>query len=135
MAIKYEVQGYPTIIFMDHTGRAVETIFGYAKPDEFSAVLEQIAESTGDMALFDELVERLEKNESDVDAATRLGILYAKQGNLLKAIKMTNLIRKHDANRGKELLAPVYIGIADQLTGLRKYAKARSYFKKALKDL
>ena len=132
VAAKYGVKGYPTIIFMDYDGEPVEIIVGFFPPKEFASKLEEIGQRGGHSALIDELVGRLAKKESDVKAASQLGVLYAVRGDLRDAIEMTDLMRKHDPDLGDATLPPVFVAIADRLVVKGKYGKAKSFYRRAL---
>jgi len=68
LAGRFRVRGYPTMVFVDPSGKEVDRIVGYLPPEKFLAELERIR--SGDT--FAACLERLEKGGADPDLVRRV---------------------------------------------------------------
>lgn len=97
LADRFEVDSYPTMVFLDPDGNEMDRILGYLPPDKFLSRIERIR--TGDTFLA--CLRQLEKDPGDVEAIER------SVGGLLERSDPEGAIRRieafHQATGGNEL--------------------------------
>jgi len=97
LADSFEVDSYPTMVFLDPDGNEMDRILGYLPPDKFLSRIERIR--TGDTFLA--CLRQLEKDPGDVEAIER------SVGGLLERSDPEGAIRRieafHQATGGDEL--------------------------------
>ena len=97
LADRFEVDSYPTMVFLDPEGNEMDRILGYLPPDKFLSRVERIR--TGDTFLA--CLRQLEKDPGDVEAIGR------SVGGLLERSDPEGAIRRieafHLATEGNEL--------------------------------
>jgi thioredoxin-related protein len=97
LADRFEVDSYPTMIFLDPKGNEMDRILGYLPPDKFLSRIERI--QTGDTFLA--CLRQLEKDPGDVEAIER------SVGGLIERSDPEGAIRRieafHRATEGNEL--------------------------------
>jgi thioredoxin-related protein/tetratricopeptide (TPR) repeat protein len=97
LADRFEVDSYPTMVFLDPEGHEMDRILGYLPPDTFVSRVERIR--GGDTFLA--CLRQLEKNPGDVEAIER------SVGGLLERSDPEGAIRRieafHQATEGNEL--------------------------------
>jgi thioredoxin-related protein len=97
LADRFEVDSYPTMVFLDPEGNEMDRILGYLPPDKFLSRVERIR--TGDTFLA--CLRQLEEDPGDVEAIER------SVGGLLERSDPEGAIRRieafHQATEGNEL--------------------------------
>ncbi len=73
LVAKYNIQGYPTVMFLRPDGSEVDRIIGYAPPDEYLVAMERI--SAGD-STFESWRLRVAENPQDLRAQLLLAAAY-----------------------------------------------------------
>ncbi len=126
--------GYPTIVFMDGSGAVIEKFVGFRDAKEFASILEKLSGvKPVDKKRIAELAARAKADETDVEATFELAKLYTQIGELYDAVDMLDLAESHGEDTIRSQTAAVYTEIGDRLVAREKYAKAKSFYRKALK--
>jgi len=94
LAKKYNVKGFPTIVFVDGDGNEVDRIYGYIPPKDFLTQIQNIA--AGKKTIKD-LTGIYESNPSDVKANYELGEKLASIGRSDDAKKYFEFVVTNDA--------------------------------------
>jgi len=128
LAKKYEVRGYPTILFLDGTGKVVGRIGGYMPADPFADEVTRILDDFRD---FPDLKKKADANPKDVESNARLAAILAGRGEIKEAEKRLKTAEAADAKNAA--LARAYNAIGDHWQNAEEYEKARGYFEKVAK--
>jgi len=142
LAKRYAVNGFPTILFLDgsqapdagkEAGKAGEgevagKIVGYLPAEPFADKMTAIHAAGKE---FPELVARVEKNGSDLEALGKLVVAYHSRGNAPKAEEALKQAEQLDAKNAKGLLTKAYNAVADDHQEAQEFDKAIVLFRKA----
>ncbi len=80
---KYEVAGFPTLLFLDSEGGEIDRIFGYDDdPDSYFKTLQQYAAGKGTLR---SMLSALESDPDDVDLNYAVAMRYVDRGQGLKS--------------------------------------------------
>lgn len=79
---RYHVVGYPTVLFLDPSGKEIDRIFGYEPPAEFLRTMRDYREGKGTLAV---LAKEALAHPLDLDLAEQVGERYAIRGNAVAA--------------------------------------------------
>ncbi|MFH0965247.1 MAG: thioredoxin fold domain-containing protein, partial [Planctomycetota bacterium] len=82
IAEKYEVEAYPTIVFMDAEGKVIERWEGFVRPKQFLEVLERARKGEGTLGA---VLEALGRDPADPEAHTRMAERLMTRGETAKA--------------------------------------------------
>lgn len=82
LATKLGVRGYPTIVFMDSSGKVVHKISGYLKPEPFAAEMTKVIESASG---YSKAFKTLKNKPNDGQANAIAAVAYANRGEIEKA--------------------------------------------------
>ena len=77
IAEKYKVRGYPTVIFIDKEGKEIDRIIGYAPPDEYIPMVNDILDGKNTIS---SLEEKLVINPKEYNIIFKLGEKYLDKG-------------------------------------------------------
>jgi len=134
VARKYEVRGFPTILFIDpelfdtETGGVVGRIRGYLPPVPFSEQLQSIAQAQQD---FPALLERLKVNKNDLEAISGLVVIHHMRQENAKASDLLETGLKIDPENAQGFLTKALNAVADTYQEASEFDKAIVLFKKA----
>ncbi|MDF1562973.1 MAG: thioredoxin family protein [Deltaproteobacteria bacterium] len=78
VAKRYHVVGFPTVLFLDPSGKEIDRIFGYVEPAAFAATMEAYREGRDTL---DSAAEEALKAPADLEAALEVGTRYAVRGD------------------------------------------------------
>jgi tetratricopeptide (TPR) repeat protein len=126
VAKKYNVSGYPTILFLNSTGEVVYKIGGYMPPADFAGQMEN-AILVGHLP---QIESQVKKNPSDTASLAKLVRVYAGKGDVAKAA--SNLQRLEAAKPAPTVMAQVYNAMGDMYQTAEKWDPSVDNFKKAL---
>lgn len=82
---KFNVRGYPTVVFLTADGRELLRVPGYEPPQLFAADMRKAVELKGMANHAAELEERLESQEGTPEIYAELGYLWRQLGDVVKA--------------------------------------------------
>lgn len=127
-AKKYNVSGFPTILFVNGSGEVEGRINGYMTPEPFRAELLKI--QTAHVELPD-LIARVGKNPRDAAAAAKLTGVYAGRGDAARATKMLNQAAAADPGNATGQIAKAYAAVGDLHQNNNNFAQAVPLFRKS----
>lgn len=125
---KYDVSGFPSVVFLDGSGAVVGRIGGYLPPDGFSQEMKKVAAAQKELPLYQS---RLKKNPKDVQAIGKLAAIYAGRGDSQRAAALLQNGEKVDPQNKGGYLAAAYNAVGDSLCENDQYDKAAPYYQKA----
>ncbi|MGB6031380.1 MAG: thioredoxin family protein [Bacteroidota bacterium] len=80
---KYEVAGFPTVLFLDSGGGEIDRLFGYDDdPDSYFKTLQEYASGKNTLR---SMLSRLEREPDDVDLNYAIAVRYVDRGQGLKS--------------------------------------------------
>jgi tetratricopeptide (TPR) repeat protein len=129
VAQKYGVHGFPTILFIDTSGKVAGKIGGYMPPDAFAAELTKI---TKVHAEFPKLEAKYRANPNDAVTAAKLASAYAGKGDQAQAERLLGAAEKLDPTGKSGDLATAYNAVGDSYQEQQKFDRAISLFRKAV---
>jgi thioredoxin-related protein len=97
LARKYNVSGYPTIVFVDGNGEEIDRIYGYVPAKDFLVLMKEFAAGK----TVTTLKKSLETNPDDVEANFRLGKRSVELGNMDDAKKYLGKVSEIDPKNEK----------------------------------
>ncbi|MBS1718750.1 MAG: thioredoxin fold domain-containing protein [Armatimonadetes bacterium] len=128
LAKRYEVTGFPNIVFIRANGKMVGRIVGYMGPDMFNRKLAQIKTIDSNLPKWQAA---FRQNHADIHALVGLGLASTFQGNAYEAEKYLSLAESKPS-KGQGNVADLYIAVGDiyrdtdggQAKGIALYKKA-----------
>ncbi len=130
MATKYNVHGYPTILFIDNAGKVESTVVGYSTASGFTERLNLIAAAH---SVEKRLQDRWKSNPNDVETAGKLAAIAALQGKIPEAEGLVTDAEKIDPDNSHDQLTLAYNMLGDYYQDKNDLDKAIGYFDKASK--
>jgi tetratricopeptide (TPR) repeat protein len=128
VARRYEVRGYPEVLFLDSNGLVIGRSSG----------LPSAADLTRDMNLalvnlktFPGYIARIQKNPKDVEALTSLAKIYACRHDFMSAKAMIERCEKADPENKKGFLGSAYNAVGDGLQNMMRFDEALALFQKS----
>ena len=97
-AKRYNVQGYPTILFLDSDGKEIDRIYGYVPVKDFK---EMMVDYNKGINTFGYLKKEAEKNPKNIESSLKLADKYSMYGDNDKAIAFLKNIVKLDPDNVK----------------------------------
>ena len=94
-AKKYQIKGYPSILFLDGDGNEIDRIYGYVPAKDF---LEMMQDYNKGVNTFSYLKAEVEKNPSNIDASLKLADKYSMYSETDKAKDLLNKIVEMDGS-------------------------------------
>ncbi len=79
---RYHVVGYPTVLFLDSTGKEIDRIFGYEPPAQFLKTMKDYRQGKGTLPV---LAKKALAHPMDLDLAEEVGERYAVRGEVIPA--------------------------------------------------
>lgn len=125
-AKQYQVNGFPTILFLTPSGEVAGKIGGYMPPAPFAEQMKRLISAHRDLPV---LEAKIKQNSSDADASARLAVIYAGQGKQQRAAAM--LSRAEKGKLSADTLAKAYNAVGDSYQEARQFDKAIPLFRKA----
>jgi len=121
IARKYQVQGFPTIVFMDGQGDEVYRVVGYQLPDQF---LQSMKEAQRTQAEFIQTLEKVRAAPEDLQANVSVAIAYFKRRNVEKGKEFMDAALRLDPQNTSALMPELYMhaGLAFGMSGNLKQA-------------
>lgn len=138
LAKKYNVRGFPTILFLTPDGEVIGKIGGYKKPKEFAADMETHAAAYAKKAGAAPAGGRMAKpgvkntprgDQSPGQADAEAAVAQAKQGSLADA--EASLLRAEGAKFTGDAMVQAYTAVSVLLIKDGKHATAIGYLRKA----
>lgn len=129
LAKKFNITGYPTILFIDADENLAYKIVGYSPAPAFAASLAKAAVSKTDRLRFESA---LKKNSKDFDALVGLAGIQAGIGETAKAAALVDQAAKVAPANKKESLLDAYNAVGDGFQNDDQMAKAIPCFEKAI---
>jgi thioredoxin-related protein len=127
-ARKYQVTGFPTILFLDGQGGVVGAVRGYMPAPNFMAAMNDALKMHQDMPV---LRARFKSAPNDPAVAAKLATAYAKQGNTSGATIAYGRVRKLDPQGAKGFLPAAAASLGDMHQARRQFAESIPYFQTA----
>ena len=129
LAMKYRIEGFPTILFLNENGGVEGLIggflpaFGFAR--SFSSMMKRHQE-------FVATRNRFQKNRSDVQAAFDLEEFYATQGNGARTLAMQRQVERLDPKNAKGMLARSCLYLGDFYSMQGHFDKSAPLYRQAI---
>ena len=99
---RYEVRGYPTIVFASSDGGMIAQQVGFIYPNDFAPVIEAALEKE---EAFSKKLAKLEKKPDDAKLNAQVALTYLERKLLKKAVPFSEKAFEHDP-RNKSKLIP-----------------------------
>jgi thioredoxin-related protein len=128
LAARYNIQGFPTILFLQPDGTLVSQIGGYEPAAQFASDINQVALDQKDLPV---LQAEVKANPADLDSATKLALLDARRGQTDAAMALADTLETAGLSAK---LGPLYDAIGDSLANQQKFPDAIVAYKKTLAD-
>ncbi len=119
---KYEITGYPTVLFIGPDGGVITKKVGYAPPEKFAPVMEEALKQEME---FQVKLAKLKETPDDATLNSEIAILYIKREQLEKALLISKKI-PDDVKLNN--------GIALAYLGQRQLEKALPFSKKVIEN-
>ncbi|MBI5867978.1 MAG: thioredoxin fold domain-containing protein [candidate division Zixibacteria bacterium] len=129
-AMKYGVNGYPTVILFDKTGAEVDRIVGYLRPEEFIATIEDYLEGTGTKAA---LETKSRENPQDLGIRFQLVMKYEGRGDFDMARVQIQQIMISDPDNGSKVTDKAMFELAVMDRKEKNWYKSIESFRKFIK--
>ena len=130
LAKKYDVHGYPTILFLDENGSVAYKIGGYLPTPAFKSEIGIAYDAYHNLASYEN---RLLVAPNDIGTVERVALIYIKKDKLDKALPL--LVRAETADPQGKLgpLDVVYDGFGNYYQSKGNIVQSNIAFEKALK--
>jgi thioredoxin-like negative regulator of GroEL len=128
LATKYNVHGFPTILFIDDAGKVESKIVGYMTAAPFAERLNLVATEHGGLT---RLQARWKANPPDVDAGGKLAAIAALQEKIPQAESLVADVEKVDPDNSGDHLTLAYNMLGDHYQDKNDLDKAMVFFHKA----
>ena len=132
---RYQVTGYPTIVFTSSDGGMISKQVGFAYPNDFAPVIETALEKE---QAFVEQLAKLEKTPDDAKLNAQVALTYLERMQLEKALLLSKEAFKRDPKNKTGLIPNLHnqLGLAYaakvEAVTLTAPEKAEMYFEKAV---
>ena len=93
LKVQYNIQGFPTTVFINADGEEVDRIVGYLPPDKFAAELDRIRQNIGTIAA---LEEKVKTEPNNIDLWMTLAEKYESKGDIRSALDVWNTLSELD---------------------------------------
>ncbi len=128
-AMHYQVQGFPTVLFLDSSGSPFGRITGYVDAPQFMQIMQHSLTSYHTLPL---LQQRLRQHPSDTSTAARLVNIYAMQGNSTQALTALHSLLHADPHNHSGKVCSACFEMGRLYAQHNQFAKARPVFVRAL---
>jgi len=129
LATKFHISNYPTLLFLDKNENAVGIIDGFESPDEF---VKHGNTFLKDYADFGPAQAKYRSNPKNLDAITRLGVIYGDRYQISAALEKLAEAEKLDPANSTDKLSDLYNAVADHYQNASKFDEAIKYFQRAV---
>ena len=132
---RYQVTGYPTIVFASSDGGMISKQVGFVYPNQFAPVIETALEKEKD---FMEKLAELEKTPDDAKLNAQVALTYLERTQLEKALLFSKEAFKRDPKNRTGLLPDLHnqlgLAYAGKVEGamVKEPEEADIYFQKAV---
>ena len=132
---RYQVTGYPTIVFASSDGGMISKQVGFAYPNDFAPVIETALEKE---QAFVEQLAKLEKTPDDAKLNAQVALTYLERTQLEKALLFSKEAFKRDPKNKTGLMPNLHnqLGLAYaakvEAAMVREPEEAEMYFEKAV---
>ena len=132
---RYQVTGYPTIVFTSSDGGMISKQVGFVSPNDFAPVIETALEKE---QTFVEQLTKLEKTPDDAKLNAQVALTYLERTQLEKALPFSQKAFEHDPKDKTGLLPNLHNQLAVAYAAkveaaiVREPEKAEMYFEKAV---
>lgn len=131
--MRYEVRGYPTIVFASSDGGKIAEHVGFVGPDGFAPVIEAALEKE---EAFSKKLAKLEKKPDDAKLNAQVALTYLERKQLEKAVPFSKKAFEHDPRNKSKLIPNVHnqlgIAYAETLGDVLESPEAEMSFEKAV---
>ncbi len=129
MVARYNVSGYPNIVFVDASGKVVHRIDGYLDPQPF---LQQVSALLDSYTALPALEAEYKKNPSNTHAAAQLAVAYAVRGDATKARKLIESVEARDPSNAPTLLTDAYMAMGNAYVESDKPGQSIKWYEKII---
>jgi thioredoxin-related protein len=129
LARKYQVRGFPTILFLNEAGGVEGMIGGYLPPVGFA---QNFSDTMKRHQNFVAAQTRYHKNSNDVQAAFDLEGFYVAQGNSAQTIAMQQQVERLDPQNAKGILSRSVLSLGDFYSMRGQFDKSVSLYRRAI---
>ena len=131
--MRYEVRGYPTIVFASSDGGMISQQVGFVYPNEFAPVIEAALEK--EEAFLKKLAE-LEKKPDDAKLNAQIALTYLERKQLEKAVPFSEKAFEHDPRNRSKLIPNLHnqlgIAYATMVSAMLESPEVETYFEKSV---
>ena len=131
--MRYEVPGYPTIVFTSSDGGMIAQHVGFIGPDGFAPVIEAALEKE---EAFSKKLAKLEKKPDDAKLNAQVALTYLDRKQLEKAVSFSEKAFEHDPRNKSKLIPNLHnqlgIAYARVLSDVLESPEAETSFEKAV---
>ncbi len=131
-AKKYNVTGYPDVLFLNSRGTVVGQIGGFEPAPAFIADVNRFSKNYQQLQQMPALRAELAKQPSNAGLISRMAMLYAKTNQLSAASALLARLEKTDPHNKTGMQAPLLQKIADAHQSAGQYSEAIALFQKSL---
>ena len=124
LAEKYKIEAYPTLLFLDASGKEIERVTGYEDGDDFSATMAGVLYEHRNA----QLLETTFSSPHDASALARMTIVLAGTERFEEANQFLTRAATEDPNRRLPAVAAAYKMMADTFFGRNEWKQAIPYF-------
>lgn len=132
---RYQVTGYPTIVFTSSDGGMISKQVGFIYPNDFAPVIETALEKE---QAFVEQLAKLEKTPDDAKLNAQVALTYLERTQLEKALLFSKAAFKHDPKNRTGLMPNLHNQLGLAYAGkvesamVKEPEEAEMYFQKAV---
>ena len=131
--MRYEVRGYPTIVFTSSDGGMIAQQVGFVYPNEFAPVIEAALEKE---ETFSKKLAKLEKKPDDAKLNAQVALTYLERKQLEKAVPFSEKAFEHDPRNKSKLIPNVHnqlgLAYATALGTMLESPEAETTFEKSV---
>ena len=128
-AKKYNVHGYPAILFVNGEGVVEGKIGGYMPPESFSSEMKAYVALHTD---FPKMEAKYKAGDHSPQALSTLALGYSARGNFTKGEELIAAAEKAGSSKPSASLARAYNVVGDHYQESQQLDKAIGYFRKAI---
>lgn len=131
--MRYEVRGYPTIVFASSDGGMIAKLEGFIYPNEFAPVIEAALEKE---EAFSKKLAKLEKKPDDAKLNAQVALTYLERKQLEKAVSFSEKAFELDPRNKSKLIPNLHnqLGLTytTTLDAILESPEAETTFEKAV---
>lgn len=131
--MRYEVPGYPTIVFASSDGGMIAKHVGFVGPDRFAPVIEAALEKE---ELFSKKLAKLEKKPDDAKLNAQVALTYLDRKQLEKAVSFSEKAFELDPRNKSKLIPNLHnqlgLAYATMVSAMLESPEVETHFEKAV---